>query len=70
VGEGEIADSSKLKTFGGYGIARIPALQELLRVICKLGFEHHVAMTHAQVGQAVNEALTTYMGWDVYHHEG
>lgn len=70
LGEGEIMDSTKLKTFGGYGIARIPELQTLLNYICRQGFEHHVAMTHAEVGGAVSEALSTYMGWDVYHHAG
>jgi len=67
VGEGEFT-GDPLNTFGGAGVARIPGLQGLLRYICELGFEHHVALTHAQVGHAVAEALENYLGWDVYHH--
>jgi hypothetical protein len=34
------------------------------------GFEHHVAVNQSQVAAAVNEALSKYLGWDVYHHKG
>ncbi|NPV48609.1 MAG: fucose isomerase [Armatimonadetes bacterium] len=67
LGEGEFT-SDPLDTFGGAGVARIPDLQGLLRYICELGFEHHVAMTQAQVARGVAEALENYLGWDVYHH--
>ena len=43
VGEGELT-RDPLTTFGGYGVARIPHLQGLLRHICTKGFEHHVAI--------------------------
>ena len=43
-------------------------LQKLLRHICENGYEHHVAINLSQVAPAVNEALTKYMGWDVYYH--
>ena len=69
VGEGEIADDT-LDTFGGYGVARIPNLQALLRHICLNGFEHHVAMNLSSVGAGTAEAMRRYMGWDVYHHAG
>ena len=42
--------------------------QDLLAYICRNGFEHHVAMNPANVAGTLNEALGTYMGWDVYHH--
>jgi L-fucose isomerase-like protein len=67
VGEGEFT-TDPLDTFGGAGVAHIPGLQGLLRYICELGFEHHVAITHAEVGRGVAEALENYLGWDVYHH--
>lgn len=67
VGEGEFTDDP-LDTFGGAGVARIPNLQSLLRYICEMGFEHHVAATHARVADAVAEAFGNYMGWDVYQH--
>lgn len=68
VGEGTFTDD-KLLTFGGYGVVHIPRFQDLLKFICRNGFEHHVATTKAQVADAVEEALTTYLDWDVYRHE-
>jgi len=69
VGEGEIVPS-KLKTFGGYGVARIPDLQGLLHFICRNGFEHHVAFNPSSVAVGLCEAMENYLGWDVYYHEG
>ena len=68
-GEAKFTDD-KLDTFGGYGVFEVPNLQKLLRVICERGFEHHVAATKVAVGGAIADALSNYMGWDVYHHEG
>ena len=48
VGEGEMT-KDPLTTFGGYGVARIPRLQGLLRHICVNGFEHHVAINPTRV---------------------
>ena len=69
LGEGELTDDPIL-TFGGYGVVHIPDYQRLLHHICDNGFEHHVAINLSQVAPAVNEALTKYMGWDVYYHNG
>ena len=67
IGEGRFTDDS-LQTFGGYGVIEVPNFQRLLRMICKRGFEHHVSATRASVGEAVYDALDTYLGWDVYRH--
>ncbi|MBM3497091.1 MAG: fucose isomerase [Armatimonadetes bacterium] len=67
LGEGEVTDDP-LDTFGGAGVAHIEDLQELLRLICVRGFEHHVAMTQGRVGAAISEALNNYLGWMVYPH--
>jgi len=67
VGQGEFTND-KLDTFGGYGVMQIPNLQTLMQYICKMGFEHHVAMNMSRKANAVAEALGTYMGWDVYCH--
>ena len=67
VGEGRFTDDA-LQTFGGYGVIEVPRFQELLRMICRRGFEHHVAATRASVAEAVADALDTYLGWDVYRH--
>lgn len=66
-GEGEITQDVA-KTFGAWGVARVPRLQELLQFICKRGFEHHVAINLSQVACAVFEALSTYFCVEVYHH--
>jgi L-fucose isomerase-like protein len=68
VGEGEMT-KDPLTTFGGYGVARIPRLQGLLRHICANGFEHHVAINPTRVAASVEEAFTRYLGWDVYNHD-
>ena len=67
VGEGRFTDDN-LTTFGGFGVFEIPNLQGLLRFICENGFEHHVACNLSQVAAAAEEALTKYLGWEVYHH--
>jgi L-fucose isomerase-like protein len=68
LGEGKVTDDP-LETFGGYGVIEIPNFQGLLRHICENGFEHHVAANLSQCAAAVNEALSKYMGWDVYYHQ-
>ena len=68
VGEGEFTDDP-LKTFGGYGVVRIPNFQKLLAHICDNGFEHHVAVNPTHIAAGVKEALTKYLGWDVYLHQ-
>ena len=67
VGEGSFTDDA-LKTFGGYGVVAVPEFQKLLRYICKEGFEHHVSLNLAQTADALQEAMETYLGWDVYRH--
>jgi len=67
VGEGRFTDD-RLQTFGGYGVVEIPRFQALLQHVCRRGFEHHVAMTRAEVAEAVHDALETYLGWDTYRH--
>ena len=68
MGEGRLTDDP-LDTFGGYGVAEIPDLQDLLQVICTEGFEHHVAIAQGQAAAALEDAFDTYFGWDVHYHE-
>lgn len=67
LGEGDLTDDP-LKTFGGYGVVRIPRFQALLAHICENGFEHHVAINPGRVSAGLREALAKYLGWDVYLH--
>jgi len=68
VGEGTLT-SDPLNTFGGRGVVQIPRFQQLLHYICENGFEHHVALNLSQTAAAVHEALSKYLGWDVYWHD-
>jgi L-fucose isomerase-like protein len=68
VGQGEITND-RPKSFGGYGVVRIPQLQKLLKYVCNNGYEHHVAVNRSHYGRAVAEALANYKGWDVYNHD-
>jgi L-fucose isomerase-like protein len=67
VGSGEFTDDP-LETFGGAGVVRIENLQRLLRYICEEGFEHHVAANMSRSAEAVYEATSNYLDWDVYLH--
>lgn len=69
IGEGKLTDDP-LKTFGGYGVVEVPDLQGLLKYICRNGFEHHVSINLSEVADAVYEALTNYLGWEIHYHEG
>ncbi|MDA2925368.1 fucose isomerase, partial [Acidobacteria bacterium AH-259-L09] len=68
VGEGAFTDDP-LETFGGYGVAEIPRLQELLHYICENGFEHHVAANFSSVAGVLHEATNRYLGWQVHWHQ-
>ncbi|MHC4714646.1 MAG: L-fucose/L-arabinose isomerase family protein [Planctomycetota bacterium] len=67
LGEGRFTDDP-LDTFGGYGVLEVPGLQSLLHNICRMGFEHHVAVNLAHCAEALCDAMTAYLGYDVYHH--
>lgn len=66
-GEGEFTGDA-LETFGGYGVFRIPGLQELLAYICGNGFEHHVSVNLSETADSIAEALGKYLGWDIHVH--
>jgi len=68
VGQGELTNDP-LKTFGGFGVVKIPSLQKLLAYICENGFEHHSALNLSQCADTVYEAFTKYLDWDVYYHK-
>lgn len=68
-GDGYFVDDP-LDTFGSRAVVTVPGLQQLMHYVCKNGFEHHAAMTAAHSGAIIAEAFETYMGWDVYFHQG
>ncbi len=50
-------------------VTEVPELQKLMKYICKNGFEHHVAMCRAEVADVIQEAIESYLGWELYVHE-
>ena len=68
VSEGEFTEDV-LETFGGYGVLKVENLQALMRYICEMGFEHHVAANMTERADAIYEALVKYLDWDIYRHE-
>jgi L-fucose isomerase-like protein len=67
IGEGELTNDP-LTTFGNRAVAQIPNLQNLMKYICKNGFEHHVVMNASKTATILEEAMSNYMGWEVYTH--
>ena len=68
VGEGEFTDDP-YGMDGGIAVCRVSDLQLLMKVLCKNGFEHHVAMGRDHVAGIIQEAIDSYLGWDLYRHE-
>lgn len=66
-GTGELTNDV-LNTFGGFGVVKIDRMQDLLRFICREGFEHHVAFNLSSVDKILDDALDNYLGWETYHH--
>ena len=68
LGEGEFTDDP-CDMDGGIAVCKIPNLQQLLKYLCANGFEHHVAMNRSHCADVLNEAITKYLGWDLYYHK-
>jgi L-fucose isomerase-like protein len=68
LGEGEMTDDPVGNFQGGAAVLRLGGLQMLLDYICKNGFEHHVAVTRGLVADVLEEAIETYLDWDLYRH--
>lgn len=69
VGEGDMTDDPIGNLQGGASVLRIEGLQMLMDFICKNGFEHHTAITRGYVADVLDEAFTTYLGWELYRHD-
>jgi L-fucose isomerase-like protein len=68
LGEGTMTDDP-YGMDGGIAVCEIPNLQDLMKYMCKNGFEHHVAMVRGHVSEILEEAIGNYMGWDIYNHK-
>ncbi len=69
LGEGDFLKKD-FQMDGGIAITRVPKLQKLMKTICANGFEHHVAMVRGSHARMIHEAVTKYLGWKLYWHEG
>ena len=67
IGEGRFTNDP-LRTFGSFGVVHVPGLQDLMQLVCRLGFEHHVAFCRTCVADIVEEALGHYLGWSIFRH--
>jgi L-fucose isomerase-like protein len=68
VGEGEFT-ADPFPMDGGIAVTKVQRLRPLLGFIARNGFEHHVAMVRGHHAEAVNEAVSRYLGWPIYRHE-
>ncbi len=68
LGEGEFTDD-ETDIAGGYAVCRIDELQDLMKFICREGFEHHIAMVRGNYAAVIKEAVSSYLNWDLYCHE-
>jgi L-fucose isomerase-like protein len=69
IGDGEVTTDT-LSTFGTTGVVKVPQLPKLLSFMAFHGFEHHVALSYSPRTRALREALTRYLGWKIYCHNG
>lgn len=66
LGEGQFTGEAIEKDFFGCGgVAEIQRLQNKLMTIGKQGFRHHVGVTFGNVAVPVQEAFSTYLGYDI-----
>ncbi|MBV8320521.1 MAG: fucose isomerase [Hyphomicrobiales bacterium] len=68
VGEGEFTDDP-FPMDGGIAVTKVARLRPLLGFIARNGFEHHVAMVRGHHAEAVQEAVTRYLGWPIHRHQ-
>ena len=67
LGEGEFTDDP-VGIDGGSAVCKVENLQGLMDYLCKNGFEHQVALTRDHCADVLQEAVTSYLGWDLSHH--
>ena len=67
LGEGEFTDDP-FPMDGGIAVCKVDNLRELLRHITKNGYEHHVSMVRGRWKTVVEDALKTYLKWELFTH--
>lgn len=70
VGEGRLTDDPIEEEFFGTGVVlETPRMQEILQYVGTQGYRHHLSVVHGSASIAAREALTNYLGYEVYHFE-
>lgn len=69
LGEGAFTDDP-FPMDGGIAVTQVANLRQLMRFVTQNGFEHHVAMVRGHHAGVVDEAVTRYLNWPIYHHGG
>jgi L-fucose isomerase-like protein len=67
LGQGEFTDDP-FEMDGGIAVCKVERLRKLLGYMCQNGFEHHVGMARGHCVDVLNEAVSKYMGWELYCH--
>lgn len=67
LGEGAFTDDP-FAMDGGIAVCKVSNLRALLAHLCQNGYEHHVAMARSHCAPVIEEAVTKYLGWELYHH--
>lgn len=70
VAEGMFTDDPLSEMSGMRAVVQVPDLDGLMRYLCLNGHAHHCAINASHVGNILAEAFDTYLGWDVYYHQG
>jgi len=68
LGEGQFTGDT-FEMDGGIAVCKVERLRTLLAYVCQNGFEHHVAMTRTHCAKVLNEAVSKYLGWNLYYHK-
>ncbi|MBN1763747.1 MAG: hypothetical protein JW860_00685 [Sedimentisphaerales bacterium] len=69
LGEGQFTDDP-FGMDGGIAVCQVRRLRGLLGFMCQNGFEHHVGMVRGHCARVVDEAVSKYMKWNLYYHNG
>ena len=56
--------------FGCGGVAKIPALQSRRLRLARGGFKHHTTVGVGHMKSVLEEAFSTYLGYDIVNIEG
>jgi len=67
LGRGDLTDDP-LETFGALATMHVPGLNDLMRFVCREGFEHHATISLSDTSDALREACVTYLGWPIHEH--